>query len=64
MKMQRRHSSNSGFTLMETLIAVGILVILMGLLFVGVINYRRSMKQLELDRVAQEIFVAAQNHLR
>ena len=55
--------SNRGFTMMEMLIAVGILVALMALGFVAVANYQRSMKQLELDRTAQEIFVAAQNHL-
>lgn len=55
--------SNRGFTMMEMLIAVGILVILMALGFIAVASYQRSMKQLELDRTAQEIYVAAQNHL-
>ena len=55
--------SNRGFTMMEMLIAVAILVILMALGFIAVMNYQRSMKQLELDRTAQEIYVAAQNHL-
>lgn len=59
-----KHRRNtSGFTLTEMLIAVAIMVILMGVAFVAVINYQKSMKQLELDRTAREIFVAAQNHL-
>lgn len=49
--------------MMEMLIAVSILVILMALGFIAVMNYQRGMKQLELDRTAQEIYVAAQNHL-
>ncbi len=53
----------AGFTMMEMLIAVGILVILMAVGFIAVINYQRSMKQLELDGTAKEIFIAAQNHL-
>ena len=55
--------NSRGFTMMEMLIAVAILVILMGLGFIAVQNYQRSMKQLELDKTAREIFVAAQNHL-
>lgn len=42
---------------------VAILVILMGLGFVALIQYQRTLKQLELDGIAKEIFVAAQNHL-
>jgi len=53
----------AGFTMIEALGAIAILVILMGLGFIAVQNHQRSMKQLELDKTAQEIFVAAQNHL-
>ena len=42
---------------------VAILVILMGLAFVGLFQHQRNLKQLELDGIAKEIFVAAQNHL-
>ena len=49
--------------MVETLIAVAILVILMAVAFVGVLNYRRGLKQIEMDNAAKEIFVAAQNHL-
>lgn len=52
-----------GFTMMEMLVAVAILVILMGIGFVGVQQYQRRMKQIELDETARSIFIAAQNHL-
>ena len=52
-----------GFTLAEMLIVVGIIVVLMGVAFVGVQNYQRSSTRLEFDTIAKEIFVAAQNHL-
>ena len=47
----------------ELLIVVAITVILMGVAFVGVQNYQRSMTRLEDDTIAKEIFIAAQNHL-
>ena len=52
-----------GFMLAEMLIVVGIIVVLMGVAFVGVQNYQRSSTRLEFDTIAKEIFVAAQNHL-
>lgn len=59
----RNRRSDKGFTMMEMLVAVAIMVILMGVAFLAVINYQRTMKRLELDQTAREIFVAAQNHL-
>lgn len=59
--LDKRH--NRGFTMVETIVVVAIMVILMGLAFVAVQNYQRTMKQLELDKTARELFVAAQNHL-
>ncbi len=55
--------NRSGFTLLEMLIAVAITIILAGVAFVSVQNYRHSLDQIERDGIAQEIFVAAQNHL-
>lgn len=55
--------SNKGFSLAETLITVAILVVLAGLVFVGINQYRKSMKQIEMDSIAKEIFISAQNHL-
>ena len=52
-----------GFTMVETIVAVAITVILLGVAFVAVANYRRSMLQLELDATAKEVYMAAQNHL-
>ena len=59
----KRKTDSRGFTMVETLIAVAILVILMAVAFVGVLNYRRGLKQIEMDNAAKEIFIAAQNHL-
>ena len=61
-RVQRKRSV-SGFTVVEMLIAVAILAILMAVAFVGVINHRRSLKKLELNDTAREIYFAAQNHL-
>ena len=60
MKVKR---SNSGFTMMEVLIVGSIIIALAAVAFIAVQNHQRSMKQLELDKTAREIFIAAQNHL-
>ena len=52
-----------GFTLAELLLAIAIISILSAVSFVNVTSHMRSMKQLELDGYAKEIFIAAQNHL-
>lgn len=59
----KRKNNQQGFTLAEILMAVAILIILMGVSFIGVNRYMRSMALLERNGVAKEIFVAAQNHL-
>ena len=61
--MKRFRNNRRGFTLAEVLIVVAILIVLAGVSVVGVVRYQRSLKQLELDGIAKEIFVAAQNHL-
>ena len=53
----------NGFTMAEMMIVVAIIMILAGFAFVNVIRYQRSLRQLERDGIAKEIFVAAQNHL-
>lgn len=55
--------NKQGFSLAEVLVTVALLVILMGLATIEVPRYLRSMKQLERDGIAKEIFVAAQNNL-
>ena len=52
-----------GFTLAEVLIVVAIISVLAGVIAVAVVNYMRSLGQLERDTIAKEIFIAAQNHL-
>ena len=51
------------FTLGEMLLAVAIILILMGVGFVAVNSYVRSLRLNEMDWTAKEIFVAAQNQL-
>ena len=45
------------------LLAVAIIAALSAVIFIGVVNYLRSMAQFERDGIAKEIFIAAQNHL-
>ena len=64
MKLNRHNKlNNKGFTMAEMLLAVAIVGVLFAVVFVGVINYIRSMAQFERDGIAKEIFIAAQNHL-
>lgn len=61
--MQKVRNNRRGVTLAETLIVVAIIIALAALSAVAVYRYQRGLKQLELDGIAKEIFVAAQNHL-
>lgn len=61
--MRRYHKNSNGFTMAEMLITVAIIVILCGFGFVAVIAHQRNLKRMEMDETAQEIFIAAQNHL-
>ena len=61
--MRRYHKNSNGFTMAEMLIMVAIIVILCGFGFVAVIAHQRNLKRMEMDETAQEIFIAAQNHL-
>lgn len=62
-EMKCKNKKNAGFTLAELLIAVGILSILLSIGMVGVAHYQKSLKLMEMDATAREIFVAAQNHM-
>ena len=57
------HRDKQGFTLAEMLLTIGIMVILAGISFVGLIHYQRKLKLLEMDGTAEELFMAAQNEM-
>ena len=61
--LKHNNRQRRGFTLAETLIAVGILVVLMALLIPNLIQMQKSLRQKELDAKAEIIYVAAQNEL-
>ncbi|MDO5585429.1 MAG: type II secretion system protein, partial [Dialister sp.] len=52
---------NAGFTMVEMLAVVAILVILLGVSVVSVVRYRDMLKLTELDNAAREIYMAAEN---
>ncbi len=52
-----------GFTVAELMMVVALLLIIMSVAIVAIINYQRSLRKLEFDGYAKEIFVAAQNNL-
>ena len=59
----QKDRKTKGFALVELIAVVAIIAILAGVSFVGVQRYMRSMKKVEFDGYAKEIFIAAQNHL-
>ena len=54
---------NGAFTLAEFLVVIAITLILAGVSFVAAIRYQSSLRRMEMDRTAKEIFLAAQNNL-
>lgn len=54
---------NLGYTLAELLMTVAIITIISAFGFVEVIQHQYSLKLTEMDNIAREIFVGAQNHL-
>lgn len=61
MIQNRQRSRRQGFTLVEMLAVVAIVVILLGISAVGVVYYARWLKITELDNAAREIYLAAEN---
>ncbi len=62
-KPRRRAVSRAGFTMAEMLIVIAIIGVLSGVAFVAVQSHQKSLQLAEMDSIAKEIFVAAQNHL-
>lgn len=61
MKRMSSDNRNGGFTLVEMLAAVAILVILLGVSAVAAAHYKDYLKITELDNAAREIYLAAEN---
>ncbi len=59
----KRLINKIGFTLIETLVVVGVIAILCGISIPGIIQAKHSMDVLEANSTAKELFVAAQNRL-
>ena len=58
-----RCKNKKGFTLAELMLAVAIIIILGALAMVGVTRYLRSMRLMEMDNAAKELYFAAQNRI-
>lgn len=61
MEQCRSRRAVRGFTLMETLVTVLIIICLLAVSMVAVVTYRDYLKISELDNAAREIYMAAQN---
>lgn len=61
--IMRKLRTNKGFTLVEALFVVAIIVVLGSVVILSVVDYLRSMTKTEYDGYAKTVFVAAQNHL-
>lgn len=61
MTERLKHNENRGFSLVETLAVVAILVILLSLSAVAAAYYRDYLKITELDNAARDIYMAAEN---
>ncbi len=57
------HKKQTGFTMMELLMVIGIIVILIGIAVPAVGVLRRNLRQRELDSKAEVIYTAAQSRL-
>ena len=61
--VRNKFSDRSGMTMAELLVVVVIIVILAALAFISLVNHQRNLAQFERDKIAKELFYAAQNHL-
>ena len=61
MKNRAKGKHNRGFTVVETLATVAIIVILLAVSSVPVVKYVHTLKLMELDNAARDIYMAAEN---
>lgn len=61
--IKRTLRSALGFTLVELMAIVAIIAILAGISTVAIVTYQRKLEMMKLDNMAQEVYLAAQNHL-
>lgn len=59
----RKAASSAGFTLMEMLVVVGIMVVMLAIAIPSIGSLSRSLTMTRLDNYAKEIYVSAQNSL-
>jgi competence protein ComGC len=62
-RINSRLKNQKGLTLPQTLIVIAIVVILLGVAFIGVQSLVNRMKQTKLDNIAQSMYVSAQNRI-
>ena len=61
MKKHTKNNRYGGFTVVEMLTTVAIIVILLAISAVSVVRYIDLLKITELDNAAREIYMAAEN---
>lgn len=61
--IMRKIRSNKGFSLVEALFVVAIIVVLGTVIIMSIVDHMRSLEKTENDGYAKTIFIAAQNHL-
>ena len=63
-RMKNQLVNKKGLTLIQTLVVVAIVVILLGVAFIGIQGLVDRINQTKLDNVAQSMYVSAQNRIR
>nr|WP_307991005.1 prepilin-type N-terminal cleavage/methylation domain-containing protein [uncultured Niameybacter sp.] len=62
-RQQNKNNKQSGFTLAEMLVAIGMVSILLSIGGLSLVHYQKVIKLSELDTIARKIFVVAQNNI-
>lgn len=62
-RIQSLKTGQSGMTLLELLVTLGILSILLFIGMIAIVPYQRGLTLLEMDETAKELFIASQNRL-